>query len=328
MPVAVGIIANPASGKDIRRLVAHGSVFDNQEKINIIRRILTALDAMGIHTVWVMPDYAGLAFRATRDLGLGLEVSLLDMEAVGRQDDSTKAAALLRDMDVGVVITLGGDGTNRVAAKTLGNVPLLPVSTGTNNVFPYMVEGTVAGLAAGAAASDRVDLDSICFRAPRLDICRNGDMVDLALIDLVVTDMQYTGVRAVWDADAVKEIFLTQCRPSSIGFSSIGGYVHPLDRDSGRGLHLLIGPGGTTIKAPIAPGMIASIPVAEHKTFAPGEGVAITPRTGIIALDGERELTIKADDKWTVRFNPMGPRVIDIDRALEQACACRLFDEC
>ena len=29
----VGIIANPASGKDIRRLVAHGSVFSNLEKV-------------------------------------------------------------------------------------------------------------------------------------------------------------------------------------------------------------------------------------------------------------------------------------------------------
>jgi hypothetical protein len=39
LPKAVGIIANPASGRDIRRLVAHGSVFDNQEKIHIIRRV-------------------------------------------------------------------------------------------------------------------------------------------------------------------------------------------------------------------------------------------------------------------------------------------------
>ena len=36
----VGIIANPASGKDIRRLVAHGSTFDNNEKTNIVRRVL------------------------------------------------------------------------------------------------------------------------------------------------------------------------------------------------------------------------------------------------------------------------------------------------
>src|SRR5690349_24031837 len=30
--ITIGLIANPASGKDIRRLVAHGSVFDNEEK--------------------------------------------------------------------------------------------------------------------------------------------------------------------------------------------------------------------------------------------------------------------------------------------------------
>ena len=44
----VGIIANPASGKDIRRLVAHGSTFDNNEKINIVRRVLLGLDAAGV----------------------------------------------------------------------------------------------------------------------------------------------------------------------------------------------------------------------------------------------------------------------------------------
>lgn len=31
---AVGIIANPASGKDIRRLVANGTLVTNQEKID------------------------------------------------------------------------------------------------------------------------------------------------------------------------------------------------------------------------------------------------------------------------------------------------------
>jgi len=36
---AIGIIANPASGKDIRRLVAHASVFDNREKAHIVRRL-------------------------------------------------------------------------------------------------------------------------------------------------------------------------------------------------------------------------------------------------------------------------------------------------
>ena len=45
---SIGIIANPASGKDIRRLVAYGSVFDNFEKTNIVKRILKALDALQV----------------------------------------------------------------------------------------------------------------------------------------------------------------------------------------------------------------------------------------------------------------------------------------
>ncbi len=46
---SIGLIANPASGKDIRRLVAHGTVFDNQEKVNIVRRIILACNAAGVH---------------------------------------------------------------------------------------------------------------------------------------------------------------------------------------------------------------------------------------------------------------------------------------
>ena len=59
----VGIIANPASGKDIRRLVAHGTVFDNVEKTNIVQRILLGLAATGVKKVLFMPD--------TRDWGKG-----------------------------------------------------------------------------------------------------------------------------------------------------------------------------------------------------------------------------------------------------------------
>lgn len=36
------------------------------------------------------------------------------------------------------IVTLGGDGTNRAVAKESGAIPLVPISTGTNNVFPFM----------------------------------------------------------------------------------------------------------------------------------------------------------------------------------------------
>ncbi|MDQ2682406.1 MAG: ATP-NAD kinase, partial [Chloroflexota bacterium] len=69
---AIGIIANPASGKDIRRLVAHASVFDNNEKINIVRRALLAMDAIGVETVWHLPDTYFIVQRAAEGAGLTL----------------------------------------------------------------------------------------------------------------------------------------------------------------------------------------------------------------------------------------------------------------
>ena len=46
----VGIIANPASGRDIRRLVACASVFPVAEKCNMITRLLRR---------WAQPEWSG-----------------------------------------------------------------------------------------------------------------------------------------------------------------------------------------------------------------------------------------------------------------------------
>jgi len=62
--VTVGIIANPASGKDIRRLIAYGSVFDNTEKVRIVRRVVLGLQAAGVDNIVFMPDYYGIGYRA------------------------------------------------------------------------------------------------------------------------------------------------------------------------------------------------------------------------------------------------------------------------
>jgi predicted polyphosphate/ATP-dependent NAD kinase len=150
---AVGIIANPASGKDIRRLVAHGSVFDNHEKANIVRRVLLGLEAIGVERVWIMPDSFGIGARALDNVRLSdLQVLLLDMPVTFTSADTVRAARQMLDAGATCLITLGGDGTNRLVAQVSGDVPLMPISTGTNNVFPTMVEGTLAGLAAGLVA--------------------------------------------------------------------------------------------------------------------------------------------------------------------------------
>ena len=68
------ILANPASGKDIRRLVAHGSVFDNQEKVRIVRRLLLGLEAAGVERVFYMPDAYGIVPRALSAIDTGMDV--------------------------------------------------------------------------------------------------------------------------------------------------------------------------------------------------------------------------------------------------------------
>ncbi len=151
----VGIIANPASGKDIRRLVAHATTVDNQEKVSIIQRALVGLGAAGVTQVLVMPDSYHLGERALRDLrGSGPlpEVGILEMPVADAAIDRSGGAPAGGGR-AGCILVLGGDGTVRVASKGCGEVPLLPISTGTNNVLPTFVEGTVAGLAAGAVAA-------------------------------------------------------------------------------------------------------------------------------------------------------------------------------
>ncbi|MCK4473637.1 MAG: NAD(+)/NADH kinase, partial [Anaerolineae bacterium] len=157
----VGIIANPASGKDIRRLVTHASVFDNHEKTHILQRVLMALDALGVRQVLFMPDYYGLVDRALDGLHLSLKAASLHMDMWADERDSTEAARQFCEGDVGCIITLGGDGTNRAVAKGCGDVPIVAISTGTNNVFPDMIEGTIAGLAAGLIARKMVDVEKV-----------------------------------------------------------------------------------------------------------------------------------------------------------------------
>ena len=54
----VGVIANPMSGRDIRRLVASASVFPNAEKASMVVRLTAAAGALGVGRVLVTTDSA------------------------------------------------------------------------------------------------------------------------------------------------------------------------------------------------------------------------------------------------------------------------------
>ena len=64
----VGIVANPMSGRDIRRLVAQASVFPNAEKTNMVLRLLAAAGAAGVERALVSTDGMGVAGGVARAL--------------------------------------------------------------------------------------------------------------------------------------------------------------------------------------------------------------------------------------------------------------------
>lgn len=321
----VGIIANPASGKDIRRLVAHGSVFDNQEKVNILRRILLALDAVGVGQAIFMPDYYGLGMRALDGLKLSLAGSFLDMPVRNNDQDSSEAAQRFRELDVGCIITVGGDGTNRAVAKGCGQVPLVPISTGTNNVFPSMIEGTVAGLAAGLVATGAVEVDKVTFTSKRLEVRLDDRLVDIALIDVVLCTDLFIGSRALWDPARIREIVLTSAQPGSIGLSAVGGFLHPFDFRDAVGMYLEIGEEGSRVLAPIAPGLIVPVEVRRYRLLALEEEVVLNSDPCTVALDGERTIEVGRDQRLTVRLTNQGPRVVDIHQCMAEAARAGVF---
>ena len=329
----VGIIANPASGKDIRRLIASGMVVSNQEKQNIIIRILKALDILGVERAEIMPDSTHMGQRVIRELEdemQSLEIAMLDMPyIIGTQQDSLRAAEFMAERNFCAIIVMGGDGTSRIVSKGCGDVPMIPISTGTNNVFPRMVEGTLVGMAAAAIAKEVVSQDEACDRAPHLELINDsGELVDVALVDLVVVDAGDTAARAVWEGESIKEVYLAIARPTSIGLSSIGGQLHPLPEGSGKALQIFLGEAGSTdekVMAPIVPGMLTEFSVESYREFSPDDCMPIQFSPCVIALDGEREVVMAHDKAYSVRINPQGPLVVDIDRTLNLATERRFL---
>ncbi len=346
--ITVGIVANPASGTDIRRLVAYGSNYDNAEKTNIVRRVLLGLEAVGVERVLIMPDSFGIGRRALDDLSIELEASLLPIPLTFTKVDSTRAARVMATDGAGCIVTIGGDGTNRAVAKASGKVPLMPISTGTNNVFPTMIEGTIAGMAAGLAARRLVD--SAVHRMPRLEIFHLKDSDDsrdiasfksdppddIALVDAAVYDERFVASRAVWDVSKIIELFLTRAVPGNIGLSAIGAHVPRGNGASnnsklpgsgqGQGLYLRLDSGGKQVLAPIAPGLIQSVGLAECRPLQPGDVVTVNDkRPCVLALDGEREIELRPGSTAHVRLSPNGPWVVDAHEAMEVSARAGIF---
>jgi predicted polyphosphate/ATP-dependent NAD kinase len=323
----VGIVVNPASGKDIRRLVAKASVFDNQEKKAIVRRAITGVVAAGVCDFRYVPDSNEIAEAAIAEVEQNIRAEAVACAETRSVLDTITGAEGLKEAGCCAVISLGGDGTNRALVKGWRHAPLIPISTGTNNAFPVLVEATIAGAAAGLVASGQVAMNKVASQAKVITVKIENEVDDLALIDAVFTSDRFIGARALLDSDRLRMAMLTLAEPASVGIASIGGLIQPVSRSEDQGLLLSFGsedkPGidnekdilNRVLMAPIAPGFYQKIRIRSALKIPFGETVDVVG-PGTLALDGERERVLKPGQTASLSVRRDGPWVIDVQQAL------------
>ena len=320
----IGIVANPLAGKDVRRLAARASVFDNEEKRAILRRVVAGALAAEADQIRYMRDSHGIAEAIANEFSERASFKPVEAPRTASALDTTRAAAALREAGCAVALTLGGDGTNRAFALGWRDAPLVPVSTGTNNVFPHLLEGTVAGAAAGLIARGALRAEDVTTRAKAITVEIEGERPDLALVDAVLSVERFVGARALLDGSRLRLALLTRADPSAVGVTAIGGLVQPLSEHEDCGLLLELGAGSETVRAPLAPGLYQEFAVGAVRTVSFGEPVQ-TCGPGVLALDGERERVLRSGQRATLRLERDGPRVVDVERALRRAACEGLF---
>jgi len=307
---------------------------DNQTKVSIVLRVLVGLGAAGVSKVLIMPDTYGLGRRALGGLSGGLcpqrlpVARILDMPVTDRAQDSELASRLLVGAGARCIVVLGGDGTARVVSKGAGKVPLLLISTGTNNVLPTFVEGTIAGLAAGAVARRLVKLDTVAVRHKWLEIVVDGVSCDRALVDVVTLKGRFVGSRAVWDTRGLEQLVVTRADPASVGMSAIAGVVRPISAEDPTGLALWLSSNGLRrVLAPIAPGLITEVGIDSVRDLRIDDSVDLeATRPLIVALDGEREIALYEGTSASVILRANGPLIVDTRRVMKEMVAAQLLE--
>lgn len=326
----VGIIVNPHAGKDIRRLVSAAGHTSDSVKIGIMRRVAAGALEQGVDRVLMSTDTHHLAERAVE--GLDGDIEFVDGPKTGSHLDTVAAAREMLKAEAGAVVALGGDGTCRDVTIGWPDVPLIPISTGTNNVFPSSVDGTTAGVAAALVATGAVT--SLVTPAKRVELTidepgRDAVAHDAALVEAALIDTSFVGARAVKDPASIRWVVACIANPASTGLASIAGRVHPVRRDATGGVVIRLAAPGTRgarqVRVPLAPGTFATLDVDSIEPIDESTTIEL-PGGGVLAYDGERDTPVPAAAIISVSITPSGPRLIDVESTLTAAALDGLFD--
>ncbi len=337
MKGAVGIIANPVSARDIRRVIANATALQITDRANIVLRVLSCLKSCGVDQVVMMPENGGIRHHVRRGIdraeaqrtGEFPKLTHLDWKVTGTVADTVRAARQMREMGVSAIVVLGGDGTHRAVVSACGDVPIAGISTGTNNAFPEHREPTITGLAVGLAVAGRVP--------PRVAFSRNKQLVvvvgatrEIALVDVAVVTERYIGARALWRTDTFRELFVTFADPEVIGMSAIAGLIKPVSRQEPHGLHVKLGSkkeAKFAVNTPIAPGFMRGIGIRGFRKLHTGQPVTPEISAGSIALDGERELSFDEGEDVSITLQAAAFRTVNVSACMQYAARKGLMRE-
>ena len=322
----IAIAVNPASGRDIRRLVSKATVYSNKDKINTVERIILTACQLGAHRFVLMPEPSQIGLQLARNLENELHlipegtIHTAEYTITESLKDTARFAEYAQSEGASSLIVLGGDGTSRAAAKSDFSIPMIALSTGTNNVFPEMAEGTNVGMVAAAIDDGIADLSACTYRSKRIEIFKNGVFTDIALVDAVFSRVSYSGSKAIWERDDIERVVVSRCHPSSIGFSSLLGSIYQISPTDDGGAAADCMEGEPNVRTALAAGVITPFRLEHVQRLEMDTPVTWTmDHVGTIALDGEREIRFDPGDEITVRITRKGPLRVLLDAALSSA---------
>lgn len=315
----IGIVANPTSGKDVRRLLTNAGTSSLEDKVNVVRRLVVGAFEAGATRFLVLPEPHGIMRRARRTLTFTDDLEVVGAVTARHHDerDTVAAAAAMRAAGCAAVVVLGGDGTNRAVALGWPDAPLIALSTGTNNAFPDATEATVAGAAAGHLATGAAELGDVAAPAKVVRVEVEGEEDDIALVDAVLLREPSVALGSLkpFDPAVLATAVLARAEPAAVGVSSIGGVLAPNLPAEDSGVAVTFAPVGNgavhMVRAPLAPGSFSDVGVTGWRALALGEPVTVEG-PGLLAFDGDRRRVLGDGQRAVLRVERTGPRVIDI----------------
>ncbi|HET7323539.1 MAG TPA: NAD(+)/NADH kinase [Halococcus sp.] len=316
----IGVIVNPAAGRDIRRLTGGASVVDNYAKRRVAECVLDGLTVLpDPPDATLMPDTTGIAASVVENAPESVSADVLDFSPTESAADTRQAAERFRE-SADALVVLGGDGTTRDAALKSGDLPILSVSTGTNNVVPSAVDGTVAGAAAALVGTGEIDIGEVTYRHEMVEArTESGSVTGLAAVEL--SDRSFIGTRALLDPDELLGGIVSRANPAAIGLGGVAGALGSLAPDEPGAIALRLTDADTaarTVSAIVAPGVTTQLGIEEYRRLAADESMTVEVSDGVVGADGERELEL-TDETVEFRSVPEGPRLVSFEAVFERA---------